>query len=271
MPAYYEELGIGGLKWVSGYPSNRRLGLPQIAGLMILNDMETGMPLAVMDCRWITAVRTAAVSAITAKYCARDGTESLGIVGCGVQGRMTLVAFHEVITKLEKVRVYDINPDAMKRIKDDYEEDLGIDIKSAKSVKDAVDGMDIILTATQRLEEPLIKNEWFLPGSLGFGLEASRAWYGDAILEADKFITDSWDQTVHFHEQGAFPDGLPELYAELGEIVAGKKSGREDQKERILAINIGLALEDVIVSNHIYELVKDSEDVQRLSLMREAF
>jgi ornithine cyclodeaminase/alanine dehydrogenase len=271
MPAYYEKLGIGGLKWVSGYPSNRRMGLPQIAGLMILNDMETGMPLAVMDCRWITAVRTAAVSAITAKYCAKVGSESLGIVGCGVQGRMNLVAFNEVIPDLKDVLVYDINTEAMKSIKEDYEEELGVNIELAESVKDAALGMDIILTATQRLEEPLIKNEWFLLGSLGFGLEASRAWYGDAILEADKFITDSWDQTVHFHEQGAFPDGLPELYAELGEIVAGKKRGREDPDERILAINIGLALEDVIVSNHIYELVKDSEKVQRLSLMREAF
>lgn len=87
MPAYYEALNIGGLKWVSGYPSNRELGLPQIAGLMIVNDMDTGMPLAVMDCRWITAVRTAAVSAITAKYCAREDTSTLGVVGCGVQAR----------------------------------------------------------------------------------------------------------------------------------------------------------------------------------------
>jgi len=103
MPAYYRELGIGGLKWVSGYPTNRKLGLPQIAGLMLVNDMETGMPLAVMDCRWITAVRTAAVSAITAKYCAKQDTESLGVVGCGVQGRMNIVALKEVIPELHDV------------------------------------------------------------------------------------------------------------------------------------------------------------------------
>jgi len=148
MPAYYEELGIGGLKWVSGYPSNRKLGLPQIAGLMILNDMGTGMPLAVMDCRWITAVRTAAVSAITAKYCAKDDAESLGIVGCGVQGRMNLVAFKEVIPGLENVRVFDINPEAMESIKDDYEDELGVDITMGSSVEDTVEDMDIILTAT---------------------------------------------------------------------------------------------------------------------------
>jgi ornithine cyclodeaminase/alanine dehydrogenase-like protein (mu-crystallin family) len=270
MPAYYEALGIGGLKWVSGYPSNRAVDLPQIAGLMIVNDMETGMPLAVMDCRWITAVRTAAVSAITAKYCAMEGTRTLGVVGCGVQGRMNLVAFKEVIPKLDEVSVFDINPDAMRRFKADFEKELGVNITIASSVEEAVNGKDMILTATQRLKEPLVRNEWFKPGCLGFGLEASRAWYGDAILGADKFITDSWDQTVHFYEQGAFPDGLPTLYSELGEVVARLKLGRETQEERILAINIGLALEDVIVADYIYQLVKDG-DHQRLTLMKEAF
>lgn len=270
MPAYYRGLGIGGLKWVCGYPSNRAVGLPQIAGLMIVNSMETGMPLAVMDCRWITAARTAAVSAITAKYCAKEGTESVGFVGCGVQGRMSLVAFKEVIPGLDEVGVFDINPDAMKRFKADFEKQLGVNVKIAKDVKGAVDGKDMILTATQRLPEPLVRDEWFKPGCLGFGLEASRAWYGDAILGADKFITDSWDQTVYFYEHGAFPDGLPTLYAELGEVVAGVKPGRDSQKERILAINIGLALEDVILADHIYNAVKD-RDFQRLTLMEEDF
>lgn len=270
MPAYYEGLGIGGLKWVSGYPSNRALGLPQIAGLMIVNDMETGMPLAVMDCRWITAMRTAAVSAITAKYCAKEGAESLGVVGCGVQGRMNLIAFKEVIPGLDAVSVFDINPEAMRRMKTDFEAELGLEITPCDGVESAVDGVDMILTATQRLKEPLVRDEWFKPGCLGFGLEASRAWHGDAILGADKFITDSWDQTVHFYEQGAFPDGLPELYAELGEVVAGVKPGRDSQEERILAINIGLALEDVIVADYIYQLAKDG-DYQTLTLMREDF
>lgn len=270
MPAYYEGLSIGGLKWVSGYPSNRALGLPQIAGLMIVNDMETGMPLAVMDCRWITAMRTAAVSAITAKYCAKEGAESLGVVGCGVQGRMNLIAFKEVIPRLDAVSVFDINPEAMRRMKADFETELGLEITPCDGVESAVDGVDMILTATQRLKEPLVRDEWFKPGCLGFGLEASRAWHGDAILGADKFITDSWDQTVHFYEQGAFPDGLPELYAELGEVVAGVKPGRDSQEERILAINIGLALEDVIVADYIYQLAKDG-DYQTLTLMREDF
>ena len=181
------------------------------------------------------------------------------------------MAIKETLPALEKIRIFDISMDAMKRYKARYEKEFGFDITICDSVESAVDGMDLILTATQRLKEPIVKSEWFKPGCLGFGLEASRAWYGDAILGADKFITDSWGQTVHFYEQGAFPDGLPKLYAELGEIVAKKKSGRENSEERVLAINIGLALEDVIVANHIYEKVKDSQDVTRLTLMKETF
>jgi len=103
------------------------------------------------------------------------------------------------------------------------------------------------------------------------GLESSRAWYGDAILTVDKFVTDSWEQTEHFHEQGAFPDGMPRLYAELGEIVAGKKKGRENPRERILAINIGLALEDVIVADYVYKKAVKKGGYQKLTLMERDF
>jgi ornithine cyclodeaminase/alanine dehydrogenase-like protein (mu-crystallin family) len=270
MPAYFRKLGIGGIKWVSGYPSNRELGLPQILGVMITNDMETGLPTAIMDCRWITAVRTAAVSAVTAKFCASKGSETLGVIGCGVQGRMTLGALKEVTPTLKKVKAYDINPETAKRYKD-LEKQVGVEVTPVKSVEEAAKDSDMILTATQRLPKPLVRNEWFKPGALGMGLEASRAWYGDAILTADKFVTDSWDQTTHFHEQGAFPDGLPKLYAELGEIVAGTKKGRENQKERILAINIGLALEDVIVADYVYRKAEKRGGYQKLTLMERDF
>ncbi len=271
MPAYFRGLGIGGLKWVSGYPSNRTLGLPQILGVMIVNDMETGVPLAVMDCRWITAVRTAAVTAVTAKFCARKDSETLGIVGCGVQGRMNLLALKEVVPSIERVKIYDIRKEAMERYESDLSGKAGVDIAICDGVEPVARGSDILLTATQRLKEPLIRDEWFEAGCLGFGLEASRAWHGDTILNVDKFITDSWEQTVYFEEQGAFPDGLPELYAELGMVTCGAKPGRESDEERILAINIGLALEDVIVANRIYEVARERGGYQKLVLMERDF
>ena len=86
MPAYIPALKSAGIKWVSGYPKNTKNGLPYITGLLILNDPETGIPLAVMDCIWITAMRTAGASAVAAKRLARPESSRLGILGAGVQG-----------------------------------------------------------------------------------------------------------------------------------------------------------------------------------------
>jgi len=87
------------------------------------------------------------------------------------------------------------------------------------------------------------------------------------FLNADKFLTDDWEQTKHFKTQGALQDGPPKLYAELGKIVAGEKPGREKERERILAINIGLALNDIIVANHVYELAKKKKSHTKLTLI----
>ena len=92
MPAYIPSLRSAGIKWVSGYPGNQERGLPYISGLLVLNDDQTGLPYAVMDCTWITAYRTGAASAVTARYLAREDSEVVGILACGVQGRANLLA-----------------------------------------------------------------------------------------------------------------------------------------------------------------------------------
>jgi ornithine cyclodeaminase/alanine dehydrogenase-like protein (mu-crystallin family) len=267
MPAYFKNLGVGGIKWVSGYPGNREIGLPQIIGVIILNDMKTGVPLCIMDGTWITAARTAAVSAVTAKYCARKDSKVLGIVGTGVQGGQNLIALKTVLNGLSRVKIFDINREAAIKFRDDLAPQARIEITICDSVEEVAKGSDVIVTATQHLAKPLIKNEWFGAGCLGMGLEASRAWYGDAILNADKFVTDDWEQTKHFKSHGAFPEGLPNLYAELGKIVAGEKPGREEERERILAINIGLALNDIIVANHVYEMARKKNTNTELVLI----
>lgn len=267
MPAYFKKLGIGGIKWVSGYPTNREIGLPSIIGLIILNDMKTGAPVCIMDGTWITAIRTAAVSAVTAKYCARKDSKVLGIIGTGVQGRQNLIALRIVLPNLSKVKIFDTNHESAIKYRDELTYQEGIEILVCESVENVAKGSDVIITATQRLVKPLIKNEWFGVGCLGMGLEASRAWYGDAILNADKFITDDWEQTIHFKSQGAFSEGLPKLYSELGKIVAGDNPGRENQRERILAINIGLALNDIIVANHVYKMAKKKNINTKLVLI----
>src|SRR5574341_2260051 len=92
MPAYIPALRSAGIKWVSGYPANQGRGLPYITGLLVLNDVDTGIPLAVMDCSWITAYRTGAATALAARYLARPDSQIAGILACGVQGRTNLEA-----------------------------------------------------------------------------------------------------------------------------------------------------------------------------------
>lgn len=267
LPAYLKDMGIGGMKWVSGYPDNRTRGLPQIIGVLILNDMETGAPVCIMGGTWITAVRTAAVSAITTKYCARQDAKVLGVVGAGVQGRYNFLAIKEVLPGLAKVKVTDINREAAERYRSELSPKTGVEVVICEDIESVARGSDIIITATQRLAAPLIKDKWFERGCLGIGLEASRAWYGDAILNADKFVTDDWVQTQSYRAQGAFPDGLPEDYIELGSVVAGRKKGRDHDDERIIAINIGLGLEDIIVADHIYGLARQRGGYPKLPLM----
>ena len=95
MPAYIPSTEAAGMKWVSGYPENQGKGLPYITGLLILNDADTGVPIAVMDATWITAMRTGAATAVAAKYLARPGSSSVGILACGVQGRTNLEALSD--------------------------------------------------------------------------------------------------------------------------------------------------------------------------------
>ena len=107
MPAYIPAQQAIGVKWVSGYPDNYKRGLPYITGLLILNDAETGMPLAVMDCTWITAKRTGAATAVAARYLARPESSTVGILGCGVQGRSNLEAL-KVLFPIRRVVAYDV-------------------------------------------------------------------------------------------------------------------------------------------------------------------
>ena len=114
MPAYIPAMKSAGIKWVSGYPENFKRGLPYITGLLILNDAETGIPYAVMDCTWITAFRTGAATALAAKYLAHPESETAGILACGVQGRTNLEAL-ACLFPLKRAYAYDILPGAQEK------------------------------------------------------------------------------------------------------------------------------------------------------------
>ena len=133
MPGYLSEKKAAGLKWVSCFSSNARHDIPAVTGLLVLNDVETGQPLALMDCRWITAVRTGCASAVAAKFLARRGAEVVGIVGAGIQGRYNLPALKEVLPAIRAVRVFDINRQALRPYVSSMGEALPFQIEAGDS------------------------------------------------------------------------------------------------------------------------------------------
>lgn len=254
MPGYFSELKVAGLKWVSGFPSNyiHYPDLPTISGLIILNDVDSGRPLAVMDCGWITAARTGAVSGVAAKYLAKNSSEVVGIVGAGIQGRASLLALREAMPSLQLVRAYDINLKALDTFKDQAGQLTGLRIEAAASAEEALREADIIVTATGRLDQPYFRETWAKPGALILPIH-HRGWENETLHRVDKLVCDDWPQLQTAHrEWGGFYGPLPALAAELGEVVVGRKPGRETDTERIIDFNLGLAIEDVAVAAKIY-------------------
>jgi len=256
MPAFIPSLRSAGIKWVSGYPENQMRGLPYITGLLILNDVETGIPYAVMDCAWITAYRTGAASALAAKFLARRDSKVAGILACGVQGRTNLEAL-KVLFPLERVYAYDIHPDRVQRYVEDMSAKLGLEIIGVKEPKQAVVESDLVVTSGPILKHPTptIQKDWLKPGAFGSAVDFDSYWTAGALAQMDRISTDDHAQFQYYKSIGYFQT-TPDPYADLGEIVAGLKPGRQEAKERTLAMNLGLAMDDMAVAPEIYRRAK---------------
>jgi ornithine cyclodeaminase/alanine dehydrogenase len=253
MPAYIPALESAGVKWVSGYPDNFRRGLPYITGLLILNDVETGLPLSVMDCVWITAMRTGAATAVAARYLARPDSSTAGILGCGVQGRTNLEAL-SVLFPLKKAWAYDIRPEVAQQYAREMSERLGLEVTAVAEPRAAVVGSDLVVTAGPILKVPhaTIQAGWLKEGAFASMVDYDSYWQRAALKEAAKFCTDDLAQLLYYQSAGYFQD-IPPVYADLGELVSGKKPGRETLEERTITANLGLALDDMAVAPLVYK------------------
>jgi ornithine cyclodeaminase/alanine dehydrogenase-like protein (mu-crystallin family) len=257
MPAYIQDLKSAGVKWVSGYPENFKQGLPYITGLLIYNDVATGLPLAVMDCVWITAKRTGAASAIAARRLARPESSVMGVLGCGVQGRSHAEAF-QVLFPLKKILAYDADPAAAARYAQDMAKSLGIEVVTVKTPREAVSGCDIVVTAGPILKTPhaTIQAGWLNSGAFASLVDYDSYWSRTALAEAAKFCTDDVPQLRLYQSMGYFQN-IPPIHADLGELVTGKKKGRENANERTMTANLGLAIDDMAVAPLLYRRAKE--------------
>jgi len=257
MPAYIPATGAVGVKWVSGYPENPKRGLPYIGGLIILNDPDTGLPCCVMDATWVTAKRTGAASALAAKYLARMDSETMGVLGCGVQGRVHVEAMRELFP-IKKIYAYDIDPEALRRYAEEVEGQFGVEVVPVEKPRDAVEPADIVVTAgpIRKNPEPGIERDWLKPGGFACPVDFDSYWKPEALAQLDKYATDDVAQYRYYRSVGYFRRA-PEPYADLGEIVVGEKPGREREDERTMSMNLGLALDDIALAPKVYRRAKD--------------
>jgi len=257
MPAYVQEVEAAGLKWVSGYPSNACKGLPYITGLLVLNDPDTGVPIAVMDCSWITAMRTGAGAGISAKYLARKDSSVLGILGCGVQARMSLMACVEELPALAEVRCSDLFPEAVDRFISDMRP-IFPKLRFVRCVCPAemIVGADVVVTAIPIVTSPtpVLDSGMLKDGGLAVSLDYDAAWTSAAMRECAKFVSDDIGQLLATKAHGPHFSGIPNvIYADLGDLACGAKRGREDDAERVFSMNMGIAIDDMVCAKALYD------------------
>ncbi len=264
MPGYLQQMDACGLKWVGGFSKNRDVDLPTVTGVQIYNDTATGVPLAIMECAYLTGLRTAAVSAIAARESAREDAAVLGLVGCGFEGGKHVRYLTEQIPSLRTVRLFDIRPEATQALAAEVAEYFDGEIICCDELSTCLDGADVICTCTDGSAQ-VVAPQWFRPGAVAVGIEGGCAFTAEALHSADKFVVDDVELAEYFDRIGQdrvtedgepdpeFPGGMPAVYATIGEIVTGDRPGRESPTERIVATPIGLAICDVALARLAYE------------------
>ncbi len=235
MPAYR---GDYGLKEVCVYPGNPARGLDTHLGCVILHDGETGAPKAIMNASAITAIRTAAVSAVATKLLARDDAHILAILGAGVQGQSHLQAI-PLVRDIKEVRIFSRTERQL-----------------ANSAEEAVRGADIIVTATSS-REPVLEREWIAPGAhinaVGSSVKTSREIDTETMKTASLFV-DRRESTLN--ESGDYlmsGVGPEHIRAEIGEILIGQAKGRTSKEEITLFKSLGLAVEDLASAQFLFQ------------------
>jgi len=263
MPAHLAgDFEICGIKWIAGFPPNpTKFGIPRAHALIVLNDSETGVPLALMDGTYISAMRTGAVTGVGAKYLANPDSKAVGIIGCGVQAKTQIMAIKAVIPSIRSLKAFDVRSEASERFVQWASKELSIEATMVQSPHEAVEGSDIIVTVTVA-DEPIVKDSWLKKGSLFAHVGSYQEEEEAVVFNADKVVVDLWHEVLHrgtpllakLYNAGRIDD--KKIYANIGEIIRGKKKGRVSRDERIFFSPLGLGSEDIGVAKFVYEEAK---------------
>jgi ornithine cyclodeaminase/alanine dehydrogenase len=257
MPAFVPAANAAGMKWVAAFPQNARRNLPAVSGTIVLNDPETGLPLAVMDATWITAMRTAASAGVAARYLAPSNAETLAIVGPGVIGRASIAAMREVLPQLRHLRAFAPRQQTMEKFAREMQEQYALAIELADSAEHAARGAEVVITAA-----PWPRTAGVAP--LGCNamrdilfccaLDLDATLTSEAVQSADRFFADDVATFESHRQHGYFQHWRGP--SELSRIVTGELPSRKSAEERIICANLGLGIYDVVVARKVWERAK---------------
>lgn len=257
MPGYLEGPDIAGVKLVNVHPDNPKRGLPTVMALMVLNSTETGAPIAVMDGTTLTDLRTGAAGGVAAKYLSREDSRVVGMIGLGRQARTQLRALMEV-RDIRQVKIYDRLAESTASFKSDMEKETGLEIIAEPNAHEVCD-CDILVTTTP-VRSPVVREEWIKRGTHINAIGADAAGKEELdpiILKNARVVVDAVAQASHSGEvnvpisNGIF--SVDEIYAELGQVVSGSKPGRVNEGEITVFDSTGLAIQDIVTANLVYE------------------
>lgn len=264
---------VCGQKWYGSNLANRDKGLPRSILTTILNDPDTGAPLAIMSANALSATRTGAIPAVGAKYFAKNQSAVLGIVGIGVIGRACLTALMDVLKGIEEIRIYDIDAHAAAEYAGELEKTYSVKASAVGSLEDAVRGCDVVNVATSGSDSPHIHEEWVKEGAL-LTLPAG-AELDEGLMKSARIVVDNWAMYEAYKEELCHTPGLyaeklsgicgylmdlvesgtikKEEIVNLGDVAAGKEEGRLNDKERVVFIMDGMPIEDLAWGYAVYE------------------
>jgi len=270
MPAYLEGQDLAGVKIVNVHPRNQEIGLPTVMALLVLNSSKTGAPLAIMGATYLTSMRTGAAGAVAARTLARQNSQVVGIIGAGVQARTQLLGLSRHF-QIEQVIVSDSSLERAQSFEDDVRPYLNCDCLTTTSLEDACQ-CDILVTTTPS-RRPVVQDKWIKPGTHinAIGADArGKQELESSLTKRAKVVVDDLTQAVHSGEVNVpISEGMlapQDIYAQIGEILTGKKPGRVSDEEITIFDSTGLGIQDVAAGNAVYKKALNTGLGMRLKL-----
>jgi ornithine cyclodeaminase/alanine dehydrogenase-like protein (mu-crystallin family) len=272
MPAYLGGIETIGLKAISVFPGNHATPFDSHQGVVLLFEARNGQMQAILDATAITAIRTAAVSALATRLLARPEAAELAILGSGTQARTHLEAMR-LVRPIRRVRVWSRNPEHVSRFAMQEAQRHGIPVEALPSAQAAVEGADIICTTTSAAE-PVLLGEWLTPGchlnAVGSSTPNARELDTPAVVRARLYVDrresalNEAGELLYALKEGAVGEG--HIQAELGDLLVRKAPGRQSAEEITLFKSLGLAIEDLAAAHFIYQKALGQNVGTRLTL-----